>query len=268
LAAKPIDYAIAILAGVALLVASAVLRLVLGDWGWVVAAPLALTVTLLLLLEVYRRTKSAIIQEGRQSEALASLIRTLPLQSPLPPMREWAVSPDFARVLVWILSESRPNTVLELGSGVSTIVAGYVLKEAGHGSVVSFEHAVSYLTGVRNQLVLHGLQENVKVVGAPLEYIELKGHEYDWYSLGAAAEIDQIDVLIVDGPPSVGKWTRYPALPVLFDKLSDNARIVVDDYRREKESVQFWLREFPVFDMEEFDTEKGTAVLRRVSRGV
>jgi predicted O-methyltransferase YrrM len=261
---KAVDYATAAAAGVALLLVFAILRFMLGDWGWVIALPLSTAAVLILLLEVYRRSKTVIIQEGRQSEALASLIRVLPLRTPLPPMGEWAVSPDFARILVWVLQETRPRLVLELGSGASTVITGYVLSEAGIGCLISLDHEADYSEQTRHQLVLHDLQDLVTVVTAPLEPVKVNGHRSRWYGAHATEDVGPIDLLVVDGPPSVDRWSRYPALPILMEKLSDSATVVVDDYKRDRDYVASWLRDYPEFQLEEFDTEKGTAVLRRL----
>ena len=265
---KPVDWAIAVAAGLAMLLLFAVLRFALGDWGWVIALPVSTAMVLLLLLEVYRRVKTVVIQEGKQSEALISLTRVLPLRTPLPAMREWAVSPDFARVLVWLLQERRPGLVLELGSGVSTVVTGYMLKQAGFGCMVSLDHDANYSAETRRQLALHELQDLCTVVTASLEQVDVNGHGSRWYDAAATADIKSIDMLIVDGPPSVDRWSRYPALPLLIEKLSDVATVVVDDYKRDQSYVESWLRDYPEFQIEEFDTEKGTAVLRRVAESV
>ena len=73
--------------------------------------------------------------------------------------------------------------------------------------------------------------------------------------------------LIVDGPPTKGNpLARYPALKTLYDKLSPEAVILVDDMIRpgEKEMVRRWLAEYPDLRAEHLETEVGTAILRRV----
>ena len=53
--------------------------------------------------------------------------------------------------------------------------------------------------------------------------------------LDAALQGDLIDLLLVDGPPAyaVGHGlARYPALPVLRDRLAPGATVVLDDVER------------------------------------
>ncbi len=77
----------------------------------------------------------------------------------------------------------------------------------------------------------------------------------------------KVDVLIVDGPPAkIGKETRYPAIPRLFDRLADQAIVLVDDAGRpdERKIVRRWVRKFPTLTLDYLRwTEKGTAILKR-----
>ncbi|MBI4680020.1 MAG: hypothetical protein HY753_02110 [Nitrospirae bacterium] len=59
---------------------------------------------------------------------------------------------------------------------------------------------------------------------------------------------------------------RYPALPLLIEKLVNNAVIILDDVGREDEKnvVDAWLKEYKGFEYEYYPTEKGTVILRKV----
>lgn len=53
-----------------------------------------------------------------------------------------------------------------------------------------------------------------------------------------------VDVLIVDGPPGLtGDWARYPAYPLLREKLRPGAIVLIDDAQRtdERSIVEAWL---------------------------
>ena len=76
----------------------------------------------------------------------------------------------------------------------------------------------------------------------------------------------EIDFLIIDGPPSKGShYARYPAIPLLFDKLSKDAIIILDDSKRkmEQEIVEKWKKEFDCFNFEYLDNDKGLYILRK-----
>ena len=67
--------------------------------------------------------------------------------------------------------------------------------------------------------------------------------------LDAAIGSDVIDLLVVDGPPAfaVGfAHARYPALPVLRDRLAPGATVVLDDVERpgEQEVLRRWEGEY------------------------
>ena len=87
-----------------------------------------------------------------------------------------------------------------------------------------------------------------------------------WYDLDALEDVTSIDMVIVDGPPgNIQRLARYPALPLLADRLSDKAVVVLDDCFRhaEKEIVARWLRDYPGFTDQTIGTEKGTVILRK-----
>jgi len=106
----------------------------------------------------------------------------------------------------------------------------------------------------------HNLEKHVSIVHAPLVECKVNDNSYEWYDTTQIADLEPIDLLIVDGPAG----NRYPVLPLLFNQLSDNAFVIIDDCKREKdgENILRWLAEFP-FGVEWINTEKGTCVLRK-----
>jgi predicted O-methyltransferase YrrM len=201
-----------------------------------------------------------------QVEALFSLFQQIRLNAPLPPMGDWAVSPDFANVMIGLLRERKPKLVVELGSGVSTLIAGYIVKEWG-GRVVSLEHQERFATLWAREVHRHGLNEVVMIFWAPLEEVTLQGQTYLWYRNPDLGQHGAIDLLMVDGPPGeLQKMARYPALPLLQDRLSKDAVILLDDAAREDEKkiVELWQGELPDLTCEDVDVEKGATILRRI----
>lgn len=204
----------------------------------------------------------------RQIEALFFLFSTLKVRHPLPPMRVWAVSPDFAGIAVSLVREHRPKCVLELGSGVSTLVTAYALEENKEGIVVSLDHDGRFAAISTANVAKHGLQKIATVIHAPLKEVAIDGKSWLWYGLDQVRNLGTIDMLIVDGPPNATqRLARYPALPVLFPLLSKDAVILLDDAYRadETEIIRLWLKKFGEFKLEQLDAEKGAAVLRRLT---
>jgi predicted O-methyltransferase YrrM len=212
------------------------------------------------------RTRRAQARDYRQVEALFSLFKVLEIRHPLPPMRGWALSPDLALFLVGLILERKPRCVLETGSGISTLVAAYALEKVGSGRIVSLEHDASFAAASAVKVRRHGLERFASVRHAPLRQIELEGRSWLWYDAALLDDVAAADLVLVDGPPGdTQRLARYPALPVLMPRLSPDAIVVMDDYRRkdEREIASRWLRQFQDFEAREVEAEKGAIVLSR-----
>jgi predicted O-methyltransferase YrrM len=212
--------------------------------------------------------RNEIYEQFKQIESLFSIFYLLRINHPLPSMGGWAISPDFGKLIVDLVLEKKPKLILEASSGVSTLIASYCLKQLGEGTVISLEEENKYAEVSNKALIKHGLKDIATVIHAPLEEIEIEGKKWTWYALTKIKGIKPIDMLIIDGPVQYGrvdKMIRYPALPLLFDSLSDDAIIILDDADRkdEKEIVELWLKQFNCFEVERIDTEKGTVILHR-----
>jgi predicted O-methyltransferase YrrM len=204
--------------------------------------------------------------EWRQVEALQNLYALLTPRQAVPAMRGWAASPD---LLLWIVGhvlERRPQTVLECGSGVSTMWIAYAMERAGHGRVISLEHDPLFAQRTRDLITRHGLSAYADVRLAPLLPVHLGGQDWLWYDTAALADLPPVDVLVVDGPPArTGPLARYPAGPLVVEHLAPDALLLLDDAIREEERTiaQMWADELG-FDVEHLkDLEKQALVLRR-----
>ncbi|HWI72470.1 MAG TPA: class I SAM-dependent methyltransferase [Baekduia sp.] len=138
--------------------------------------------------------------------------------------------------------------VLELGSGVSTVVLGRLLRTTG-GTLVAVEHDARWCAWVAERIVAEGLEATVSVLHAPLE--PLPEHALPWYArrgTDAALASGAPDLLIVDGPPAFrpeDALARLPALSELLERLAPGATIVLDDIARpgERAVLERWERE-------------------------
>jgi predicted O-methyltransferase YrrM len=127
--------------------------------------------------------------------------------------------------------------ILECGSGVSTVLLARLLEERGRGALTSLEHDAHWATLIQDHLRREHLDEIARVVHAPLE-----GNP-PWYRLDGMP--DEIDLLIVDGPPAFEPGhgaRRTPALPRFDDKLVDDAAVILDDIDRrgEQQTIATW----------------------------
>jgi predicted O-methyltransferase YrrM len=202
----------------------------------------------------------------KQIESMFSIVEFIKPKFPLPEMREWAVSPDLAKILLDIILEKKPQVILETGSGTSTLIIAYALQKNGSGKIFSLENNEKYAEKTRENIRKHGLEDFVEVVYAPLKELPIKGKTWQWYDTSILPEIKTIDLLIVDGPKrTLQPMSRYPAMPLVFDKLTDRAIVVLDDFNtdEEKAMVNLWVKEFKGFDREKIKTEKETMILRK-----
>lgn len=205
-------------------------------------------------------------QTYRQLECLIQLLDVLRPKRPLSPLRGWAISPDCALLLAGLILERRPRVVVELGTGVSTIVCGYALQQAQSGELITVEHSPRFATDIKKHIVTHELDSLVTVVEAPLVDVVIGQEKWRWYCPGtidSALDNKTIDMLFVDGPPAiVGKLARYPALPLLARRFTTETVVVVDDGMRtdEKNIVRRWVQEYS-YRSDFIPHEKGTYLL-------
>jgi len=188
---------------------------------------------------------------------------------PLPFGGSWALTPDAAAILAREIMIRRPNTIVELGSGVSTLMAGRILQQIGSGHLISLDHDPDWAMETRRHIVASGLEDYVEVIDAPLTRQHFNGKDFDWYEIPEKLrQLEHIDMLTVDGPPQTADsavLSRYPALPAFASKLSSQAIVYIDDARRatEQAMVQQWLKQYPGWKSRMIDTVPGTCLLER-----
>ncbi len=218
------------------------------------------------MTEISKVTNDVEKNNFSQLESLINMQNVLNIRFPLPKMRGWAISPDFAELLLREILIRKPENIVEFGSGVSTLITGYALQMNKKGKLTSFDHDMHYGEKTIQNLKLHDLEEFVEVISAPIADLTINNRNVKWYSVDKTKVPAKIDILVVDGPPArTDKEARYPALPFLIDRLADDAIVIMDDGIRqeEKDICKRWIEEYPEFDSEYIETEKGAFILRR-----
>ncbi|MBC6458769.1 class I SAM-dependent methyltransferase [Actinomadura sp. HBU206391] len=181
-------------------------------------------------------------------EAYADLRGWLQPRAPMPALRGWAISPDVLHLAAEIIWRKRPKVIVECGSGSSSVWLGYVVERLGGGRVIALEHDERYLQVSRDLVRAHGMEDVVEIRHAPLEAWRDGDEEYSWYAMSAIEDLHDIGVLLVDGPPGpTGPQARYPALPVLLSRCSEDVTVVLDDADRQDERAlsDRWLAAYP-----------------------
>jgi predicted O-methyltransferase YrrM len=242
----------------------------LGIYGIILASALPLFVGVSLLLALIHRLDMIAVKrvsDERAMQALTGIYRLLSPTRPLPYFRNAALSTDTILDYIHLIEQLRPKTIVELGSGSSTIVAAYQLKKNGNGRVIALDHDERWGGITSDWLMEHELTSWAEVRIAPLEPAIIDGKSYKWYKLKKLEDVEIIDLLLIDGPPDIyGLGLRYPGLHYLATRLGENGVIVVDDciMPRWKDSVVKWARENAFTVESRFLNEKDTLFLRRV----
>jgi predicted O-methyltransferase YrrM len=184
----------------------------------------------------------------------------------LPPFDNWTMSPLMVSTLLKLLQNTKPNIVFELGSGISTILIAQKLKEIGSGKIITLENGQEYAEITQDFINQNDLGDYAHVIHSELtSYLTTIGPK-DWYKIDEIDPNTKIDLLIVDGPPgNIQKDSRYPAIEILINFLSDGCLIYIDDYNREDEKnlVNKWLNNYPQISIkEESDLLNGYALLQ------
>lgn len=192
----------------------------------------------------------------RQTEAFIQLSNLMQFKSAIPPTRSWAASPDLLLLISETVKKNKPALVVELGSGVSTLVCA----KSGARKVISIDNSEQYGGKTRDLLKEH------KVRGVEIRIAPLRPYANgsEWYEVSALKELKKIDLLIVDGPPgSKNPEARYPALKEFKDKLSAKAIVIIDDVNRdgERKLAEDFAKALPNHTLTILDHEKGTAII-------
>ena len=150
----------------------------------------------------------------------------------------WAMDAVFAENLVQQVNQ-RPGQVVELGSGHSSVLIAQRLAYLGEGHLTAVDHLEEFAGRTRGWLADHDLGDVADVVHAPLAEHAIEGETYPWYAMEVLETRlpERIDLLVVDGPPgTTGPDARWPAVPLLLDRLADDAVILLDDGDRAEET--------------------------------
>ena len=206
--------------------------------------------------ESIKELKEQVWHSYRQSEALQQLFALLKFSAPIPPTRSWAASPDLLLTIADLVRTRKPRLVVELGSGVSTLIVA----KAGARRVISMDNSAEFAEKTREMLKAH------KVRGVEVRVAPLKSHAsgVDWYDTAKLKDLKKIDMLIIDGPPgSKNPDARKPALKELLAKLSPNVVVVIDDVNRigERQLAEAFAKALPRHTLSILNHEKGTAVI-------
>ena len=207
----------------------------------------------------------------KQLEILIPLFNDLNITKKLPSTRGYAASPDYLYKIKETIDKNKPNLILEAGSGVSTLITAYCLEKIGKGKIISLDHNEQYAKLTQDELKKHNLCKYADVIYAPLKKYDLsKNKSLIWYDIDNCEIKENIDLFVIDGPPVNTKNSnlpRYPAIPLMLDKMKVGTTIILDDARRENEqkTLKLWEKEYSSFEFNYLDdNDKGIAIIKKI----
>ena len=179
----------------------------------------------------------------------------------LPNLGSWKADTGLLTLVVDHILSEKPRTVVEFGTGASTLIVAQALKLAGGGDFISFEQHPEFVQATREWLAVHGLEADLRAVPlrpSPGDWPGL------WYDHGELPE--RIDFMLIDGPP----WTIHPftrgAAGTVLGRIAPGGTVMLDDAARPGERVvaRRWRKEWPDFEFRLLKSgTKGTLVGKR-----
>src|SRR5579864_4662100 len=128
-----------------------------------------LAVGAIVMSRKLRRLRSLVRRQERHLWEAHNIFRVLEGGAPLPPPGGWAASTDLLGELMRLIMLRPTRLVVELGSGLSTLVIAAALRANGSGRLISIDADPDYAASTRAQLQRHGLGEWAEVRGATLK---------------------------------------------------------------------------------------------------
>ena len=163
----------------------------------------------------------------------------------LPNLGSWKADTGLLTLIVDHIEAHRPRTVVEFGSGATSLIIARALQLHGGGRLHSYDQHAPFVAATADWLAGHGLDADMR--HAPLEKAA-PGWPGLWYD--APALPPAIDLLVIDGPP----WTIHPltrgSAESLFPRLATGGTVLLDDAARPGERIvaRRWRRRWPDFD--------------------
>jgi hypothetical protein len=165
-----------------------------------------------------------------------------------------AASGYLEEVTGWATRAQGP--VLEIGSGLTTLILGSMLGRRGL-PIWTLEHHPDYFRNTEARLHRYNLT-NVHLTLAPLRDYG----DFCWYNPPLAELPRDFSLVVADGPPGDVKGGRFGLLPVLHSHFASDAVVLLDDAERPKEQavLQKWASEYGLSHESHTRDEKAWAI--------
>ncbi len=169
----------------------------------------------------------------------------------------------FERIATTLLQISPVEKILEFGSGPSSIRLAMAFSEA---QVLSMEGDWRNFAETMNLMQTFWDKRNLSIKYRPITLESYGDAEFLTYEDGMFWE-EEIDCVIIDGPPVYTLRGREACLYQIYDQIKIGGLFILDDFRRsyEKQIVENWLSVYPgSFTVEMIREDHHLAVLRKI----
>jgi predicted O-methyltransferase YrrM len=164
---------------------------------------------------------------GTQAEKATLLARLGLAHDALPHLGSWKADTYLLHRIVEEIEERRPQVVVELGSGATSLVIARALEQHGKGSLHSYDQHEPFIREMDKWLAEHRLSAYFHYAPLTLRDPAWPGLWYDLPEVPA-----RIDMLVIDGPP----WAVHPfargMADRLFDRIAPGGLVFLDDAAR------------------------------------
>lgn len=174
----------------------------------------------------------------------------------------WALGEEVFEIILKELDEINVERFVEFGSGSSSV---RLCEAFGSAEIYSLEHDEEYVQKSRDLKEKYPGTDKLRIIFAPLKWQMIDGRLYKSYT---KVELpDEIDAVLIDGPPYWTRRGREACMYHVYDKVKVGGKIFLDDASRlgEMKMMRNWLSLYPQsFEVQKFDTEKGLVVFTKV----
>jgi predicted O-methyltransferase YrrM len=221
-----------------------------------------------VLSKIGGHVNEALREELRQARQDNESLHLLPeLGLDYVPWTEASLRPAGVRALLNEIVIHGRRSILEFGSGISTLYLASHFEKKESGQVVTVEEDKDWAEVVEGYLdELEVSESRYRILRAPLKPFGETDNPSVWYDtevLRRELQKETFDMLLVDGPVSwkeENAFARYPALPVVADWIKKESVIFLDDaeWGDQREILSRWA------DDHDLETEiiAGMGVLR------
>ncbi len=176
----------------------------------------------------------------------------------------WSIGETaFERITTLLLQMSPVEKILEFGSGASSIRLAIAFPEA---QVLSVEGDWRNFAETTSLMQTFWGQRNLSIKYRPITLESYGNAEFLIYEDGVFWE-EEIDCVIIDGPPVYTLRGREACLYQVYDQIKIGGLVILDDFRRsyEKQIVENWLSVYPGgFTVEMIREDHHLVVLRKI----